>query len=67
VPLSQSRVLSGAPDETLCQPKARVEQHPKHWPQHEKDDGDAHQAHQQSLMVDGMPVAHGAEYGEFRV
>jgi hypothetical protein len=47
-------------DETLRQPEARVEQHPNHWSQHDKDDGHAHHTYQQGLMVDGMPVAHGA-------
>jgi hypothetical protein len=65
--MSQSRVSSDAPGEALCQPEAIAEQHPKHWNQHDKDDCHAHQTYQQGFMVEGMPVAHGAEYDGMRI
>jgi hypothetical protein len=58
-----SRVLSNAPEEMPHQPEEGDEQQPTHWPDHDKDDDDAHQAYQQGLMIDGVPVAHTAESG----
>jgi hypothetical protein len=54
--------MSDALDEAPCQAEAGDKQHPERWPQHDKDDYHARQTHQRGFVVDGMPVAHGAEY-----
>jgi hypothetical protein len=54
--------MSDALDEAPCQAEAGDKQHPERWPQHDKDDYHARQTHQQGFVVNGMPVAHGADY-----
>jgi hypothetical protein len=56
------RFLSDASEQTLCQLEAAGEHHPNHGCHQAKADYNANQTYQQGIMVDGMPVAHGADY-----
>jgi hypothetical protein len=63
VTLLRPRVLSDHAEAALAQPDGRAEQEPKPWPEHTEDQCEAHQADEESLMVDIEPVAHQPNMG----